>query len=349
MPQFPGSGSGPTPGHTPVRIVIPDDFPPAYAGRPELDRLRRLGDTAVYSTKAATHEELLERMRGARVVLNVRSYTIFDAALLDDLPQLAHVAVFGTGTDNIDLGAATARGVTVSNAPGANARSVAEQAIALTLAVARSLPWHDREVRAGRWIHHEGPELDGKTFGVVGLGAIGGHIARMAAGLGMRVIAWSPTHDAERAGRLGVMLVELDELLRTADVVSLSIAAGERTRGLIGARELALMKPSAILINTARGALIDEDALVQALRDERIFGAGLDVYGVEPLSAGHPFTTLDRVVLSPHAGWVTKEARERLLRLPVDNIAAFLAGTPQNLVNPDALAHLRPPSATWQP
>ncbi|MER3421239.1 MAG: hydroxyacid dehydrogenase, partial [Chloroflexota bacterium] len=143
------------------------------------------------------------------------------------------------------------------------------------------------------------------VFGVVGLGNIGRHTARLAAGLGMQVIAWSPTRDESRARACGARLVELDELLRAADVVSLSLALSERTRGLIGARELALLKPTAILINTARGALVDETALVAALREGRIRGAGLDVFAEEPLPHGHPFTTLDNVVLTPHAGWVT--------------------------------------------
>jgi phosphoglycerate dehydrogenase-like enzyme len=262
--------------------------------------------------------------------------------MLAALPDLAHIAVFGTGTDNIDLEAAARLGIVVSNAPGANARSVAEHAIALALAVARSIPRHDRDLRAGRWVHHEGPELEGKTFGVVGLGTIGRYAARIAAAFGMRVLGWSTTPNAERARAAGAELVAFDELLRQADIVSLHLAATERTRGIIGGRELALMKPGAILINTARGALIDEVALLEALRSGHLFGAGLDVFATEPLPAGHPFTTLENVVLTPHAGWITHEARQRLLRLPVENIAAHLAGTPRNVVNPSALDVARP-------
>lgn len=324
-----------------VRIVIPDDFPPAYSGRPEVEDLRRLGTVALYNTRAASRAELLTRLAGAHVVLNVRSYTTFDAATLAELPDLALIAVFGTGTDNIDLEAAARLGIAVCNAPGANARSVAEHAVALALAVARSICRHDRDLRAGRWVHYEGPELEGKTFGVIGLGTIGQHTARIAAAFGMDVIAWSPRHDEERARSCGAELVAFDDLLRRADIVSLHLAASERTRGIIGARELALMRPGAILVNTARGALIDEAALLAALQEGRIFGAGLDVFMEEPLPAGHPFTMLENVVLTPHAGWVTREARERLLRLPVENIAAYLAGRPRNIVNPDALKHAR--------
>ena len=324
-----------------VRIVIPDDFPPAYSGRPEVEDLRRLGEVAVYPEKVRDRDELLGRLAGAHVILNVRSYTSLDAETLAELPELALIAVFGTGTDNIDLDAAARLGVAVTNAPGANARSVAEHAVALALAVARAIPRHERELRAGRWVHFEGPELEGKTFGVVGLGNIGRHVARMAAAVGMRVIAWSTTPDPERARACGAELVGFDDLLRRADIISLHLAATERTRGIIGARELAMLKPSAILVNTARGALVDEAALAEALRAGRLFGAGIDVFVDEPLPAGHPFTTLDNVVLTPHAGWVTREARERLLRLPVENIAAYLAGRPQNIVNPQALEHAR--------
>jgi phosphoglycerate dehydrogenase-like enzyme len=325
-----------------VRIVIPDDFPPAYAGTAEVEELRRLGEVEVFSTRAGSQDELLGRLRGAHALLNVRSYSSLDASLLAALPDLAHIAVFGTGTDNIDLTAAAELGIAVSNAPGANARSVAEHAVALALAVARSIPWHDRDLRAGRWVHHEGPELEGKTFGVVGLGNIGRHAARIASAFGMRVVGWSTTPDASRARAAGVELLELDELLSRSHIVSLHLAASERTRGIIGARELALMMPGAILVNTARGALVDEAALLDALRSDHLFGAGLDVFAEEPLPSGHPFTALENVVLTPHAGWVTREARQRLLRLPVENIAAHLAGTPRNIVNPDALAHSRP-------
>jgi D-3-phosphoglycerate dehydrogenase len=326
----------------PVRIVIPDDFPPVYRGRPELDDLRRLGDLIIHSDRAADRDELLTRLAGAHVILNVRSYTSLDAATLAELPDLALIAVFGTGTDNIDLEAAARLGIAVSNAPGANARSVAEHTLALTLAVARAIPRHDAELRAGRWTHFEGPELEGKTFGVIGLGTIGRAVARMAAAFGMRVVAWSPTDDPERARACGAAPVALDDLLRDADVVSLNLALSEQTRGIIGARELALLKPSAILVNTARGALVDETALIETLRAGRIFGAGLDVFVEEPLPAGHPLMKLDNVVLTPHAGWMTREARERLLRLPVQNIAGYLAGRPSNVVNPGALDHPRP-------
>ncbi|MFN8559330.1 MAG: hydroxyacid dehydrogenase [Dehalococcoidia bacterium] len=324
-----------------LRITIPDDFPPAYAGTADLERLRRLGAVTLWQGKAADRDALVARLAGAHIIVNVRSYTPLDAAMLEALPDLTLIAVFGAGTDNIDLDAAAKLGIVVSNAPGANARSVAEHALALALAVARSIPRHERELRAGRWTHFEGIELEGKTFGVVGLGHIGRHTARIAAAFGMRVLAWSPTRDEARARACGAEPVELDDLLRQSDVISLNVAVGDRTRGMIDARALGLMKPAAILVNTARGGLIDEPALIAALGERRIFGAGLDVYAEEPLPPGHPLMTLDNVVLTPHAGWVTREARQRLLRVPVENIEAFLAGRYQHVVNPVVLPNAR--------
>lgn len=322
-----------------TRIVIPDDFPPVFDGHPALDRLRPFGDVQVHTQKALDEAELLERLRGAEIAINVRAFTRLDESHFSQLPTLRLIAIVGTGTDHIDLAAADRCGVAVSNTPGANARSVAEHAIALMFAVARQIPLHDRETRAGQWRHHEGPELQGKTMGVVGLGNIGQQVARMAAGLGLRVIAWSFTAEPERARACGAELVSLDELLRQADIVSLHVPATPESRGMIGARELALLRPRAILINTARAALIDEPALIDALQSGRLAGAGLDVFAPEPLPADSPYFALENVVLTPHIGWVTHEAGERLVQMPIDNVLAYLAGSPRHVVNLEALRH----------
>jgi len=324
-----------------VRIVIPDDFPPVYTGRPELESLRELGDVQVYTEPADGREKLSRRLRGAPLMVNVRAYTPLDAAMLESLPDLRMIAVFGTGTDNIDLRAAERLGVLVTNAPGANARSVAEHAIGLMFAVARTIPAYDRDLRTGEWRHHRGVELAGKTLGVIGLGNIGRETAHMASGLGMRVLAWTVHPDPARAAAVGAELMSLDQLLLQADVVSLSVALSDQTRAMIGVRELAMMRADAILINTARGALVDEPALVAALQERRIRGAGLDVFATEPLPAENPLRALENVVLTPHAGWVTDEASTRLLKTPVQNIARYLHGEAVNAVNPAALGHPR--------
>ena len=315
-------------------MVVPDDFPPAVAGHPGMERLRAVAEVVIHSTRAASEDELLDRLRGAHVVYNIRAYTRFTEDLLAKLPELQMISVMGTGVDNVDLAAAARRGIVVSNAPGANARSVAEHTFALLLAVARHVARGDREVRQGEWRHHETPELEGKTLGVLGLGAIGSRVARMGDGFGMRVLAWTRTPDPERAAACGATLVDRETLLRESDVVAVCLASKPETRHLIDASALALMKPTALLVNAARGALVDETALVAALREGRLHGAGLDVFEQEPLPPDSPLRELENVVLTPHAGWVSREARDRLVEVPVENILAFLQGQPQNVVNP---------------
>jgi phosphoglycerate dehydrogenase-like enzyme len=325
-----------------MRIVVPDDFPPVYGDEPTaLDPLRGRGEVTVHSTRAADRDELIARLAGAQVAINIRAYTVFDAALLDALPDLRLISILGTGTDNVDLAAAAERGVVVTNTPGASTYSVAEMALALMLGAARHVALGDRRMREGQWRHNKGIELHGKTLGVVGLGLIGQAMAQMGAAMGMEVLAWSFNNDPERARACGATAVELDDLLRDSDVVSLHLRASAEANGLIGRRELALMKPTAILVNTARGALVDEVALAEALRKRRLFAAGLDAYQKEPLPADSPLRDLENVVLSPHAGWVTDEASRRLLQMPVYNVLAYLNGSPTHVVNPAALEHAR--------
>ena len=245
------------------------------------------------------------------------------------------ISVQGVGTDNVDLAAAKQRGIVVTNTPGVNSVSVAELAIGLIFAVVRAIPLSDRRMRVGTWQHPPAFELQGKTIGLLGLGAIGSYTAKLAAGLGMKPIAWSWNLDAERAQRLGVELVDRDELFRRADIVSVHLKNTPEARGSVGQRALSLMKPTAILINTARAAILDQDAVLAALKSGQIAGAGLDVYLTEPLPLEeNPFKDLENVVLMPHAGGVTAESSERSNRAPVDNVIAFLEGRTVNIVNP---------------
>ena len=320
-----------------MRIVISDDFPPVYQGFSELDALAPFGEVVLYDTRAADAQELIDRLKGADALINIRAYSKFTDEVLSALPELRHIAILGTGTDNVDLQAATRLGVVVSNTPGASTVSVAEQSIALLFAVAHHVALADRAMRGGQWKHVEGFEIKGKTMGVVGLGAIGQEVATIAKGLGMKVLAWSLTRDEARARRLGVELVEFDDLLKRSDVVSLHLRASSTTNGIIGERELGLMKPSAVLINTGRGTLVDENALVDALASGRLRGAGLDAFVQEPLPADSPLLKMDNVVLTPHMAWVTAEASARLRQMPVDNLIAYFEGHPTNVVNPEAL------------
>ena len=320
-----------------MEIVIPDDFPPMYASLDQVDlrRLRPYGDVRLHTTRAADRAELFTRIEPAEVIINVRAYTALDDDAMAHAPQLKMISILGTGTDNVDLEAARRRGVVVTNTPGVGAPSVAELTLGLMLAVTRAIPLSDIRVRRGTWQHVEGPELDGKTLGLLGLGAIGARVASIAGhGLGMRVIAWSFNPDQTRAERLGVELVDRDEVFRESDVVSVHLRNTPEVRNLVGARELALMKPSAYLINTARGALVDSDALAAALRAGTIAGAGLDVFTEEPLPPErNPFLDLPNVVLTPHLGAVTVEANARSRAMPIDNIIAFLEGRLAHVVN----------------
>ena len=316
-------------------VVVPDDFPPTYGGAEQADlaRLTPHAQVTVHTTRAADPAELFRRLEPADAIINVRAYTQLDDEAFANAPRLKMVSILGTGTDNVDLAAAARRGIVVTNTPGVGAPSVAELTIGLLLAVARAIPQSDARLRSGVWQHVEGPELVDKTLGVLGLGAIGSRVAQLGRCFGMRVIGWSWRADPARAQRLGVTLVERDDVFRQADVVSLHLRSTPETRGFVGSRELGLMRSTAILLNTARASLIDGPALVDALREHRIGGAGLDVYVEEPLPAdNNPYRNLDNVVLTPHLGAVTTEAAARSRAMPVDNILAWLAGKPQHVV-----------------
>jgi D-3-phosphoglycerate dehydrogenase len=277
-----------------------------------------------YDTLPGSEAGLLARIAGAEIVINIRASTKFTAAVFRGCPRLRLLSVWGTGADHVDLAAAREAGVVVATTPGVSAVAVAEHALALMLAVARRIPRIDAATRAGQWPRGQVTRLHGKTLGILGLGAIGRQFARLGAGIGMRVIAWTMHPDPS----LGFELASLEEVLRQSDVVSVHLRLSEETRGLLGAPQLAMMKPGAFLINTARGPIVDETALIAALKNRRIAGAGLDVFDTEPLPHGHPLTTFDNVVLTPHSAGITPEALEAGLHMAVENVWKFLAASP---------------------
>jgi D-3-phosphoglycerate dehydrogenase len=281
-----------------------------------------------HDTLPGTEDRLIERIAGAEIVINIRSSSRFTANVLRQSTKLRLLSLWGTGTDNVDLEAAARHGITVTNTPGVSAASVAEHALALLLATARRIPQLDTEARRGRWPRGHMWQMHGKTLGIVGLGAIGRQFARLGTGIGMRVVAWTMHPNPA----LGYDLVPLHDLLQSSDVVSLHLRLSAETRGFIGRGEFEKMKPSAILINTARGALVDEQAMVEALVAGRIAGAGLDVFETEPMPPAHPLTQLENVVLTPHCAGITAEALEAGLRLSVENVWSFLEGHPANVV-----------------
>jgi phosphoglycerate dehydrogenase-like enzyme len=307
-----------------IRIAIPDDAPPVLAASAawrELEQQAEGRATLIYyDTLPGSEERLAERIATAEAVLNIRASSKFTGQVMDRAPRLRLISVWGTGTDHVDLAAARSRNIVVTNTPGVSAASVAEHALALLLAAARRIPQADAATRRGEWPRGQGVELHGKTCGVIGLGAIGRQFAGLARGIGMRVVAWT-LHPQSLPG---VELIELDELFRTSDVVSVHLRLSPDTESFIGAQQFALMKQTAILINTARGAIMDEAALIDALSTHRIAAAGLDVFATEPLPAGHPLTTLPNVVMTPHCAGITPGALEAGLRMAVQNIWQFL-------------------------
>jgi D-3-phosphoglycerate dehydrogenase len=316
------------------QVVVPDDFPSILSGTRALDRLRQFARVTVHTDRASSPEELVRRLQGALVAINIRAYSKFDEAVLRGCPGLKMIAVLGIGVDNIDLPAASRLGIKVTNTPGYSAVAVAEHTLALALAAARRIREHDHELRAGHWTRLPMLQLHGKTWGIIGLGDIGRQVASLAKGIGMKVWAWTLHPSSERAEKAGVQLVDLDQLLSESDVISINIRASEKTRGLISRRALEKVKPSCILVNTARASLVDTQALIEALRYGRLASAGLDVFDQEPLPANDPLLSLPNVVLSPHNSGMTPEAIEKGNEMVVENAIAFLQGRFINLVNP---------------
>jgi D-3-phosphoglycerate dehydrogenase / 2-oxoglutarate reductase len=272
-------------------------------------------------------QELLEVV-GAYDAIVVRSSTTIDAEVIAAADRLRVIGRAGIGLDNVDIAAATRAGITVCNAPQSNIVSAAEHTVAMILALARNIPQADRALREGRWERSRwsGVELHGKTLGVVGLGRIGVLVAQRCNSFGMRLTAFDPYTSPERAGRMGVQLVEdLDELLGTADVVTLHLPKTPETTGLIDARRLALMKPTALLVNVARGGIVDEEALAAALADGTIGGAALDVFAEEPMTDS-PLFGLDAAVITPHLGASTREAQDKAGAQIAESVNRALAG-----------------------
>lgn len=296
--------------------------------------LEELGDLTVYDRTA--QEQVLERAAGSEALLTNK--TVLTAETLRALPQLRYVGVLATGYNVVDIDAARELGIVVTNIPAYSTDSVVQMVFAHLLAITNRVEHYTDENRRGRWstnpdfCYWDTPlhELSGKTFGIVGLGNIGMAVSRVARAFGMNVKAYTSKRIEELPD--GVSKADLDELFATSDVVSLHCPLTDSTRHLVNAERLAMMKPSAILINTGRGPLVDEKALAEALDSERIYAAGLDVLSSEPPAADNPLLTARNCFITPHLGWATKEARERLLSIAADNLRGFIAGDIRNNV-----------------
>jgi phosphoglycerate dehydrogenase-like enzyme len=288
-------------------------------------------DVVAFTDHVSDPDQLVARLQGFEVVVAMRERTAFPRSVLERLGDLRLLVTTGLRNAAIDVGAAHDQGVVVSGTWGIISNTV-ELTWALILGVARHLPDEVAAVRAGRWQQAIGSDLSGRTLGVIGLGNIGSRVARVGRAFGMEVVAWSANLTEERAAECDARRVEKDELFATADVVTVHLVLSERTRHLVGAAELARMQPTAFLVNTARGPIVDDAALIDALERGAIAGAGLDAFEVEPLPADHPYRRLPNVVATPHIGYVTGDCYRIFYDQIVEDITAFLAGEPVRVV-----------------
>ena len=317
-----------------MKVTVLDDYQHAIESASALKRLRQIAEVQVLTEKRA-EEELIRTLRGSQAIIPIRERTRFPASLLRALPDLEFISQTGNHAYHIDIEAATRAGVIVALAPGGN--STTELTFGLMIAVMRHIPQSDKAMRCGEWPLVLGYVLRGKTLGILGLGKIGTEVAAIGRAFGMKVIVWGPTLTAERAAKSQATYVALDQLLREADVVSVHLKLSEQSKNLLDEARLRLMKKSAYLINTARGAIVDEPALVKILRTRAIAGAALDVFVDEPLPPDHPLLQLDNVVLTPHLGWPTDSGFEGFAENAVDNILDYARGKLTRVINPEAV------------
>lgn len=314
-------------------IVVPGDQPPMIAGSHHLQRLRERADVVLYDTRPDSDEEKVRRAQEATVILNSRGIVRWPGSVLRQLPKLRLISCCAIGYDGIEMPVARELGIVVTNVPGRTASIVAEHALTLLLSAARRVAWMTAQIKQGHWPGEHLISLAGKRLGVVGTGNIGCEMIRLGQAIGMEVVAWSFHPSPEKADRLGFRYVDRSELLSTSDAISMHLKLSDESRGWINADAFAQMKPGAILVNTARGAIVDQAALVQALHSGRLGGVGLDVFETEPLPANDPLLACPQVVLTSHAADQLPEAFELLSGGAVDNVLAFFDGRPQNVVS----------------
>ncbi len=314
-----------------VAIAIIDDYQNVALEMADWSRLQDEHRITVFNQPFADEEAAARALGGFDVVCLMRERTPFPASLIERLPSLRLIVTSGNRNAAIDMAAAAKRGVLVCGTDSP-AYATAELAMGLMLSLARNIHTEFANMRAGGWQTTLGRDLHGSTLGLIGLGRLGGRVALYARAFEMKVIAWSENLTEQRCGEVGAEKVDKDDLLRRADVISIHTRLSDRTRGLIGARELGLMKPTAYLINTSRGPIVDETALIEALQQGRIAGAALDVYDREPLPADHPLRSSPCVLLTPHLGYVTEQTYRVFYGGMVAGIEGWLAGEPVGVI-----------------
>jgi phosphoglycerate dehydrogenase-like enzyme len=323
-----------------VNIAILDDYQRValqyadWKGFPACTRVQ------VFDNHIADIDALAQRLEPFEIVVAMRERTPFPRRMLERLPNLQLLVTTGMRNASIDTPAATDLGILVCGTRSGGP-TTAELAWGLILGLCRHIPQEFESVKRGGWETTVGTEVRGKTLGLLGLGNLGSSVAIIGKAFGMNLIAWSQNLTAERAHQFGATLVGKEELFTRSDFISIHLVLSDRTRGLVGQRELALMKPSAYLINTSRGPIVDEKALLKTLQEHKIAGAGLDVFEPEPLPSGHPFLDLDNVLLTPHLGYVTQEGYRIMYPDTVEDIKAYLAGKPVRVFNPEVIGKNR--------
>jgi len=315
-----------------ARVALLDDYQGVALRMADWKSLPAGTDVVAFPDHLADESALAARLADFDIVMAMRERTPFTRSLLERLPKLRLLITAGMRNASIDMKAAAERGVLVCGTSGLP-YPTAELAWGLILGLMRRIPAEDRATREGRWQVSLGLGLNGKTLGVLGLGTLGSRVARVGRAFEMTVLAWSQNLTAARAEEVGATLVAKDELLARSDIVSIHLVLSERTRGLVGARELGLMKRTAYLVNTSRGPIVDEAALVRALREGTIAGAGLDVFEPEPLPADHPFRSRPNIVVTPHLGYVTEETYRVFYGHALEDVQAFLRGAPVRVLN----------------
>jgi phosphoglycerate dehydrogenase-like enzyme len=342
MPISPAPTNETTLGDRPPTVAILDDYAGVALELADWSPVQNRADITVFDRHLA-EEEAVQALQPFDVICTLRERMALPRKLIERLPNLKLITIVGMSLANLDMAAATDRGILVTHPDFTNPRfggvgnATPELAWGLMIATVRSLAEEHRRMRGGGWQATTGMVLSGKTLGLLGLGRIGTRMTRYAAAFGMDVIAWSQDLTAEAAAAVGARRVEKETLFAESDVVSIHLVLSDRTRGLVAEPELALMKPSAYLINTSRGPIVNEAALIAALRTGQIAGAGLDVYDLEPPPPDHPLRFLPNVTLSPHLGYVTREMLGAVYTDTVEAVAAWLDGAPIRIANPEAL------------
>ena len=323
-----------------TKVALIDDYQRVALDYADWSALGSECAVEVFHDHLTDEDAIVDRLREFDIVMALRERTPFPRSLLARLPNLKLIASAGMRNAAIDIEAATELGIVVCGTEGSS-RATMELTWGLILGLLRHVPLEHQATRSGSWQRTLGTGLDGKTIGILGLGNIGSQMAEVARAFHMNILAWSQNLTQEHAESNGALLVSKDELLERSDIVTIHLRLSERTGGLISARELGIMKPTAYIVNTSRGPIIDESALIDALNSGAIAGAGLDVFDTEPLPTDHPLLALDNVLLTPHLGYVTQETYRTFYGQTLENIRSFIQGKPQRVMNSEVLGKHR--------